>query len=122
MSVSWSDFLIMSGIIDAKSVLRVKNNVIQLDPDLDGFNVERQLRILDINFESSYGAITILDPMLDLDEIDKLLQKSYRGGVESGEENITRNIDLVEPPMRGIVVQINRLGLKTTGSCAGHIR
>jgi putative aminopeptidase FrvX len=24
--------------------------------------------------------------------------------------------------MRGIVVQINRLGLKTTGSCAGHIR
>jgi putative aminopeptidase FrvX len=60
--------------------------------------------------------------MLDLDEVDKLLQQTYRGGVESGEKNITRNIDLVEPPMRGIVVQINRLGLKTTGSCAGHIR
>ena len=122
MSVSWSDFLIMSGMISDKSVLRVKNNTIQWDPDLDRFFIERRFKILDINFESSNGAITILDPMLDLDEVDKLLQQTYEGGVESGEENITSNIELVEPPMRGIVVQINRLGLKTSGSCAGHIR
>ena len=122
MSVSWSEFLIMSGIISDKSVLRVKNNTIQCDPDLDRFFIERRFKILDINFESSHGAITILDPMLDLDEVDKLLQQTYEGGVESGEENITSNIELVEPPMRGIVVQINRLGLKTSGSCAGHIR
>jgi len=122
MSVSWSDFLIMSGMISDKSVLRVKNNTIQWDPDLDRFFIERRFKILDINFESSHGAITILDPMLDLDEVDKLLQQTYEGGVESGEENITSNIELVEPPMRGIVVQINRLGLKTSGSCAGHIR
>ena len=122
MPVSWSDFLIMSGMISDKSVLRVKNNTIQWDPDLDRFFIERRFKILDINFESSHGAITILDPMLDLDEVDKLLQQTYEGGVESGEENITRNIELVEPPMRGIVVQINRLGLKTSGSCAGHIR
>ena len=122
MSVSWSDFLIMSGMISDKSVLRVKNNTIQCDPDLDRFFIERRFKILDINFESSHGAITILDPMLDLDEVDKLLQQTYEGGVESGEENITSNIELVEPPMRGIVVQINRLGLKTSGSCAGHIR
>lgn len=122
MSVSWSEFLIMSGIISDKSVLRVKNNTIQCDPDLDRFFIERRFKILGINFESSHGAITILDPMLDLDEVDKLLQQTYEGGVESGEENITSNIELVEPPMRGIVVQINRLGLKTSGSCAGHIR
>jgi len=122
MSVSWSDFLIMSGMISDKSVLRVKNNTIQCDHDLDRFFIERRFKILDINFESSHGAITILDPMLDLDEVDKLLQQTYEGGVESGEENITSNIELVEPPMRGIVVQINRLGLKTSGSCAGHIR
>ena len=122
MSVSWSDFLIMSGMISDKSVLRVKNNTIQCDHDLDRFFIERRFDILDINFESSHEAITILDPMLDLDEVDKLLQQTYEGGVESGEENITSNIELVEPPMRGIVVQINRLGLKTSGSCAGHIR
>ena len=122
MSVSWSEFLIMSGIISDKSVLRVKNNTIQCDPDLDRFFIEKRFKILGINFESSHGAITILDPMLDLDEVDKLLQQTYEGGVESGEENITSNIELVEPPMRGIVVQINRLGLKTSGSCAGHIR
>ena len=122
MSVSWSDFLIMSGMISDKSVLRVKNNTIQCDPDLDRFFIEKRFKILGINFESSHGAITILDPMLDLDEVDKLLQQTYEGGVESGEENITSNIELVEPPMRGIVVQINRLGLKTSGSCAGHIR
>jgi len=122
MSVSWSEFLIMSGIISDKSVLRVKNNTIQCDPDLDRFFIEKRFKTLGINFESSHGAITILDPMLDLDEVDKLLQQTYEGGVESGEENITSNIELVEPPMRGIVVQINRLGLKTSGSCAGHIR
>ena len=122
MSVSWSDFLIMSGMISDKSVLRVKNNTIQCDPDLDRFFIEKRFKILGINFESNHGAITILDPMLDLDEVDKLLQQTYEGGVESGEENITSNIELVEPPMRGIVVQINRLGLKTSGSCAGHIR
>ena len=122
MSVSWSDFLIMSGIISDISVLRVKNNTIQCDPDLDRFFIEKRFKILGINFESNHGAITILDPMLDLDEVDKLLQQTYEGGVESGEENITSNIELVEPPMRGIVVQINRLGLKTSGSCAGHIR
>lgn len=122
MPVSWSDFLIMSGMISDKTVLRVKNNTIQCDHDLDRFFIERRFDILDINFESSHEAITILDPMLDLDEVDKLLQQTYEGGVESGEENITRNIELVEPPMRGIVVQINRLGLKTSGSCAGHIR
>jgi putative aminopeptidase FrvX len=122
MPVSWSEFLIMSGIISDKSVLRVKNNTIQCDPDLDRFFIEKRFKILGINFESNHGAITILDPMLDLDEVDKLLQQTYEGGVESGEENITSNIELVEPPMRGIVVQINRLGLKTSGSCAGHIR
>jgi len=80
MPVSWSDFLIMSGMISDKTVLRVKNNTIQCDHDLDRFFIERRFDILDINFESSHEAITILDPMLDLDEVDKLLQQTYERG------------------------------------------
>lgn len=122
MSISWYDFLIMSGLISGSVVPSVKENVIIWNYDDEKHRVENHLESLGINFISNYESIIILDPMLDLDEVDKLLQQTYEGGVESGEENITRNIDLVEPPMRGIVVQINRLGLKTTGSCAGHIR
>ena len=122
MSISWYDFLIMSGLISGSVVPSVKENVINWKYDDEKHRVENHLESLGINFISNYESIIILDPMLDLDEVDKLLQQTYKGGVESGEENITSNIELVEPPMRGIVVQINRLGLKTSGSCAGHIR
>jgi tripeptide aminopeptidase len=122
MSISWYDFLIMSGLISGSVVPSVKENVINWKYDDEKHRVENHLESLGINFISNYESIIILDPMLDLDEVDKLLQQTYEGGVESGEENITSNIELVEPPMRGIVVQINRLGLKTSGSCAGHIR
>ena len=122
MSISWYDFLIMSGLISGSVVPSVKENVINWKYDDEKHRVENHLESLGINFISNYESIIILDPMLDLDEVDKLLQQTYKGGVESGWGNITRNIDLVEPPMRGIVVQINRLGLITTGSCAGHIR
>jgi hypothetical protein len=121
MSISWYDFLIMSGIISGSVVPSVKENVINWNYDDEKHRVENHLESLGIKFTSNYESIIILDPKMEFDQIDPLLQKHYRGGHESGEPNITRDIDLVEPPMRGVVVQINRLGLPTTGSCAGHI-
>jgi hypothetical protein len=120
MSISWFEFLIMSGIISDSSVPRVNENVVQWNYDQDYHNVKTQLEKLGINFESSHGSVIILDPELDFYQIDPLLQKHYRGGNECGERNITRDINLVEPPIRGVVAQINRLGLKTSGSCGGH--
>ena len=122
MSISWYDFLIMSGINSGSVVLGVKENVINWNFDDEKRRVENHLESLGINFISNSESIIILDPKMEFDQIDPLLQKRYRGGRESGEPNITRDINLVEPPMRGVVVQINRLGLITTGSCAGHIR
>ncbi|HAF48227.1 MAG TPA: hypothetical protein DCL08_03170 [Anaerolineaceae bacterium] len=123
MSISWYDFLIMSGIISGSVVPSVKENVINWDYyDGEKLRVENHLESLGINFISNSKSTIILDPKMEFDQIDPLLQKYYRGGHESGEPNITRDIDLVEPPIRGVVVQINRLGLHTTGSCAGHIR
>lgn len=124
MSISWYDFLIMSGIISGSVVPSVKENVINwnYDDDDEKHRVENHLESQGINFISNSKSTIILDPNMEFDQIDPLLQKNYRGGHESGEPNIIRDIDLVEPPMRGVVVQINRLGLPTTGSCAGHIR
>lgn len=121
MSISWYEFLIMSGIISGLSVPSVNKNVIQWNYDQDFCHIERQLEKLDINFESSYRSIIILDPELEFDQIDTLLQEHYGGPGECGERSITRDIDLVEPPIRGVVAQINRLGLKTSGSCGGHL-
>ncbi len=122
MSISWYDFLIMSGIISGSVIPGVKENLINWNYDDDEkHRVENHLESLGINFISNSESTIILDPNMEFDQIDPLLQKNYRGGHESGEPNITRDIDLVEPPMRGVVVQINRLGLPTTGSCAGHI-
>lgn len=122
MSISWYEFLIMSGIISGSFLPSVKENLIEWNYDHEQHRVENQLESLGINFKSRYGSVTILDPLMDLDQIDSLLQKHYRGGQENGEPNITRDINYVEPPIRGVVVQINRLGLHTTGSCAGHIQ
>lgn len=122
MSISWNEFLIMSGIVSDSSVPRVNENVIQCNFDQDQHHVSEQLKMLGINFTSSYESITILDQPLDFENIDPLLQNHYRGGVENGEGNISKKINLVEPPIRGVVVQINRLGLHTTGSCAGHMQ
>jgi len=113
----------MSGIISGSVVPSVKENVINWNYDDDEkHRVENHLESLGINFISNSKSTIILDPKMEFDQIDPLLQKYYRGGHESGEPNITRDIDLVEPPIRGVVVQINRLGLHTIGSCAGHIR
>lgn len=122
MSISWYEFLIITGIISGSSVPSVKENVIAWNYNDEKHRVEEQLKSLDINFSSDYESITILDPQLEFDQIDPFLQKHYQGGCENGEPNILSNIDIVEPPMRGVVAQLNRLGLPTTGSCAGHIR
>jgi len=122
MSISWYEFLIMSGIISGASVPSVSENVIEWDFCHEQRQVERQLEMLDINFKSSDGSIIIIDPEMEFDQIDPLLQEHYLGGQENGEPNIVSNITYVEPPIRGVVVQVNRLGLPTIGSCAGHIR
>lgn len=120
MTISWYQFLIMSGIISGSFVPSVYENVIKWKYDDEKRRVENHLASLGINFSSDYESITILDPQLEFDQIDPLLQKHYRGGWENGEPNILRNIDIVEPPMRGVVVQLNRMGLPTIGSCAGN--
>lgn len=120
MSISWYDFLIISGIISGSSVRSVKENVINWHNYEEKLRVEKHLEILGINFSSDYESITILDPQLEFDQIDPLLRRDYCGGRENGEQNIVRNISCVEPPIRGVVVQLNRLGLPTIGSCAGH--
>ena len=122
MSISWYDFLIMSGIISGSSVPSVKENVIEWKCYDEKCRVENHLESLGINFKSGHGSIFILDPKMEFDQIDPLLQNHYRGGQENGEPNIVRNITHVEPPIRGVVVQLNRLGLPTIGSCAGHIQ
>lgn len=122
MSISWYEFLIMSGIISGSSVPSVKDNVINWNIFDEKRRVENHLESLGINLKSSYESIIILDPEMEFDQIDPLLQKHYRGGQENGEPNIVRNITHVEPPIRGVVVQLNRLGLPTIGSCAGHIQ
>lgn len=120
MSISWFEFLIMSGIISGSFVPSEDENVIEWKYDNEKHRVQEQLERLGINFRSDNESITILDPNLEFDQIDPLLQEHYGGPGECGERNITRDINLVEPPIRGVVTQINRLGLKTSGSCGGH--
>ena len=120
MSISWSDFLIMSGIISGAAVPNVNENVITWNYDDQKHRVEKHLEIMGINFSVDNESIKILDPQLEFDQIDPLLRRDYKGGRENGEPNIVRNISYVEPPIRGVVVQLNRLGLPTIGSCAGH--
>ena len=62
MSISWYEFLIMSGIISGASVPSVSENVIEWDFCHEQRQVERQLEMLDINFKSSDGSIIIIDP------------------------------------------------------------
>ena len=76
MSISWYDFLIMSGLISGSVVPSVKENVINWKYDDEKHRVENHLESLGINFISNYESIIILDPMLDLDEVDKLLQQT----------------------------------------------
>lgn len=120
MSISWYEFLIMSGIISGSSVPSVKENVIEWNYDNEKRRVENHLESLGINYKSSQESIIILDPEMEFHQIDPLLQKHYGGGQENGEPNIVRNITYVEPSIRGVVVQLNRLGLPTIGSCGGH--
>ncbi len=120
MSISWYEFLIMTGIISSSVVPSVKENVIYWNYDDEKRRVENHLESLGINYKSSQESIIILDPEMEFYQIDPLLQKHYGGGQENGEPNIVRNITYVEPPIRGVVVQLNRLGLPTIGSCGGH--
>jgi len=112
----------MSGIVSGSAIPSVKENVFNWNYNNEKFRVENHLEILGINFSSDYESITILDPQLEFDQIDQLLRRDYCGGQENGEQNIISNISCVEPPIRGVVVQLNRLGLLTAGSCAGHIQ
>ena len=79
MSISWYDFLIMSGLISGSVVPSVKENVINWNYDDEKHRVETHLESLGIKFTSNYESIIILDPKMEFDQIDPLLQKNYRG-------------------------------------------
>jgi len=80
MSISWYDFLIMSGIISGSVVPSVKENVINWNYDDDEkHRVENHLESLGIKFISNSESTIILDPNMEFDQIDPLLQKHYRG-------------------------------------------
>ena len=79
MSISWYGLLIMSGIISGSVVPSMKENVINWNCDDEKHRVENHLESLGIKFTSNSKSTIILDPKMEFDQIDPLLQKHYRG-------------------------------------------
>ena len=79
------------------------------------------LRHLQVHYSLEKKILKLISPVPSYQEWKNCLNL-YTGKGDEGSPVETLRIQTLDAPIIGVVSQLNRLGVKTTQSCGGHIR